>query len=224
MRTADVGSCVRDLGISTDLLPSQILVGMALSHRGERVGYFYLAGKEGGREFTGEDEEVLALFASQAAVAIANARTYRDEQRARADLQALVDTSPVGVVVFDAGTGAPLSFNRAAERIVETLRPPGEPPEQLLRVMTCRLADGREVALGQFPLFREPGGAETMRSEEIDELSVPDGRSVADARQIATPIQFLGRHRRVGGQSPCRTMALAGRDRAAAGPDVPGHA
>ena len=79
VRTADVGACVRDRGISTDVLPSQTLVGMALSQRGERVGYFYLAGKEGGREFTSEDKEVLALCASQAAVAIANARTYRDE-------------------------------------------------------------------------------------------------------------------------------------------------
>ena len=42
------------------------------------------------------------MFASQAATAIANARTHRDEQQARADLEALVETSPVGVVVFDA--------------------------------------------------------------------------------------------------------------------------
>ena len=89
-------------------------------------------------------------------------------------------------MVFNAGTGAPLSFNREAKRIVETLRTPGEPPEQLLRVMTCRLADGREIALGQFPLFREPGSAETMHCEEI-ELSVPDGRSVATLVN-ATPI------------------------------------
>ena len=186
VRTADVGFCVRNRDISTELLPSQTLVGMTLSHRGERVGYFYLAGKEGGREFTGEDEEVLALFASQAAAAIANARKYRDEQRARADLQALVDTSPVGVVVFEAGTGAPLSFNREARRIAEILRTPGEPPEQLLRVMTCRLADGREIALDQFPLFRELVSAETMRAEEI-ELSVPDGRRVAMLVNV-TPI------------------------------------
>ena len=186
LRTADVTAWVRDLGFSTEPLPAQTFVGMALSHRGERVGNIYLAGKEGEPEFTFEDEEVLALFASQAAVAIANARTYRDEQRARADLQALVDTSPVGVVVFDAGTGAPLSFNREARRIVETLRTPGEPPEQLLRVMTCRFADGREIALDQLPLSRELGRGETMRAEET-ELSVPDGRSVATVVN-ATPI------------------------------------
>ena len=34
-------------------------------HRRERVGSIYLAEKEGGREFTREDEETLALFASR---------------------------------------------------------------------------------------------------------------------------------------------------------------
>ena len=72
-----------------------------MRHRGVHVGNFYLVEKEDAEAFTGEDEEILVLFASQAAAAIANARIYRDEQRARADLEALVETSPVGVVVFD---------------------------------------------------------------------------------------------------------------------------
>ena len=58
------------------------------------------------------------LFAAQAALAIANAHRHREEQRLRADLETLVDTSPVGVVVFDARTGLPKSFNREAARIV----------------------------------------------------------------------------------------------------------
>ena len=41
------------------------------------------------------------MFVSQAALVIANARRHRDERKARAGLEALVDTSPVGVVVFD---------------------------------------------------------------------------------------------------------------------------
>ena len=40
---------------------------------------FFLADKTDGEAFTGDDEEVPALFASQAASAIANARTHRDE-------------------------------------------------------------------------------------------------------------------------------------------------
>ena len=74
------------------------------------MGTIYLDEKEG--EYTQEDEEILVMFASQAAMVIANARRYRDEQRARARLETLVDTSPVGVAVFDARTGAPISFNR----------------------------------------------------------------------------------------------------------------
>ena len=67
------------------------------------------------------------LFASQAVAA--NARTYRHEQHARADPETLVETSPVGVVVFNAKSGCPVSFNREAGRIVETLQTPGRPPE-----------------------------------------------------------------------------------------------
>ena len=187
LRLADLPAYVRELGLSSDPLPSaRTFQGAPMCHRGVHVGNFYLVGKEGGEEFTPEDEEILLLFASQAASAIANARTYRDEQRARADLEALVDTSPVGVVVFDARTGHPLSFNREAQRIVEALRTPGRPPEELLKVMTCRFADGREIALGEFPLALQLSSAQTMRAEEIT-LSVPDGRRVSTLVN-ATPI------------------------------------
>ena len=155
--------------------------------RGVHVGNFFLAEKEGGREFTSEDEEVLVLFASQAATAIASARTHRDEQRARADLEALVDTSPVGVVVFDARTGRAVSFNREARRIVGGLRTGDAPLEQLLEVMVCRRGDGREIRLDELPLADELRNAETVRAEEI-ELSVPDGRSVTTLVN-ATPIR-----------------------------------
>ena len=141
------------------------------------MGSLFLTEKEGGREFTSEDEEVLLLFASLAAAAIANARAYRDEQRARANLEALVDTSPVGVVVFDARTGDAVSLNREAKRIVGGLMMPDRSVEQLPEVLTCRRADGREVAFTDFPLAQQLSSAETVRNEEIV-LSVPDGRSV----------------------------------------------
>ena len=185
IRLADVRVHVQALGFSPDRLPWTTFLGAPMRHRGVHVGSFFLAGKEGG-EFTGGDEEVLGLLASQAASAIANARAHRAEQRARADLEALVETSPVGVVVFDAGTGELVSLNREATRIVESLRTAGRPAEQLLEVMTCRRADGREIALNELPLATALSGAETVRAEEIV-LSVPDGRSVTTLVN-ATPI------------------------------------
>ena len=187
VRLADLPTYVRTLGFSADLMRSRTFQGTPMRHRDVHVGHFFLAGKEGAPQFTDEDEEVLVLFASQAATAIANARAHRDEQRARADLEALVETSPVGVVVFDARTGRAVSCNREVWRIVEGLRIGDRPLEELLEVLTCRFADGSEVALAEFPLIRALGNATTMRAEEIV-LSVPDGRSVRTLINV-TPIR-----------------------------------
>ena len=177
LRLTDLPAYIRSLGHAPDLALSKTFQATPMRHYGVHVGAFFLGEKEGGSEFTADDEEMLVLFASQAAAAIVNARTHRDEQRARADLEALVETSPVGVVVFDAGTGNPVSFNREARRIAEGLRTPGQPPEQLLEVLTCRFSDGREVALADLPMRQVISGAATVRAEEVV-LSVPDGRSI----------------------------------------------
>ena len=88
-----------------------------MRHQGEDVGHFFLAEKASGDEFTDGDEEVLMLFASQAAAAIINARIHRSERRARANFEALVETAPVGVVLLDADSGRPVRVNREARRI-----------------------------------------------------------------------------------------------------------
>ena len=186
LRIADVPAYVRALGFPTDRLPSKTFQGTPMRHRGVHVGNFYLVEKAGGAAFTDEDEQILVLFAAQAATAIANARTYRAERRARADLEALIETSPVGVVVFDGGTGHLVSLNREATRLVQSLCDPGQSAEQLLGVITCRRGDGREIALDRLPLAVALSGAETVRAEEI-ELSVPDGRRVTTLIN-ATPI------------------------------------
>ena len=187
LRLADLPEFVRSLGVDAGLVWAKTLLATPMRHRDEHVGHFFLAAKEGGSEFTGEDEEVLVLFASQAATAIANARTHRAERRARADLEALVETSPVGVVVFDAQSGRPVSFNREARRIVERLHAPESPPEQLLEVISFRRSDGREVSLRELPIAEHLGTGETVRAEEVV-LSVPDGRSVRTLVN-ATPIR-----------------------------------
>ena len=184
LRFGDVASQMRSLGFPD--LPIKTLLGAPMRHRGEHVGNLYVAEKEGGREFTREDEETLVMFASQATMVVVNARRHRDEQRARADLEALINTSPVGVLVFDAATGALASLNREARRIVNDLHTPGRPLEQLLGVLTFRRADGREISLEEFPLAQALSTGETVRAEEIV-IQIPDGRSVTTIIN-ATPI------------------------------------
>ena len=191
------GLCAFELGFTTDRLPSKTFQGTPMRHRGDHVGNFYLVEKEGGEAFTDEDEEILVLFASQAATAIANARTYRAERRARADMEALIETSPVGVVVFDVATGRPVSLNREARRIVESLCSPGQSAEDLLGVMTCRFADGREIALGEFPLA---GGAERRRhGARRGDCALGPRRAQRHHARQRDPDPRRGRRGRVGG-------------------------
>ena len=187
IRIDDKAAYVRELGLTPQPDPEKALYCTPLRHRNQPVGYFLLTGKQGGRPFTDEDEEILVVFASQVAAAIANARTYRKEQRARADLEALVETSPIGVVVFDGKTGRPVSVNLEARRIVERLLDPGQTIEQLLEVVTSRRPDGSEVSFKQFPVALQLSqDQDTLRAMEM-EFAVPDGRSVA-ALVNATPI------------------------------------
>ena len=189
LRLADFSGHTTSAGlpaIDPPLGPVGTFLGAPIRHRGEHVGNLYLSDKEGGLEFTQEDEDTLLMFASQAAMAIANARRYREEQRARADLETLVNTSPVGVVVFDARTGAPVSLNREARRIVDGLRNPDQSAEDLLATLTVRRADGREISLRDFPLAQALSTGETIRAEEIV-IQVPDGRRITTIIN-ATPI------------------------------------
>ena len=191
LRVPDLLGHIRSLGLpelrpTVAVSPLVSFLAAPVLHMGQRVGSIFLAEKEGGQEFTREDEDTLVLFASQAAMAIANARRHREERRARVGLETLIDTSPVAVVVFDAKTGRAASFNREARRIADALRNPDQTPVDLLNVVTFRRADGREVSLQEFPVAGLLSAGERVHAEEIV-LRVPDGRSVTVLLN-ATPI------------------------------------
>ena len=179
LRLSDFDGYIRALGHTSFPVRYGTFLAVPMRHREVPFGVFFLGEKEGA--FTDEDEEVLVLFASQAATAIANARAHRAEQRARADLEALVETCPVGVVVFDARTVQPVSFNQEARRIVAGLKVPEHSVAQFAETLTCRRADGREATLAE---FRD---AERVRAEEV-ELVSPDGRSVRTLLDV-TPVR-----------------------------------
>ena len=190
LRLRDFHSHTRALGLPEFRPPMEVspvltFLAAPIRHLGESVGAFYVGEKD--VEFTPEDEETLVMFASQAALVIANARRHRDEQRARADLETLIDTSPVGVLVFDAKTGGLTSVNREARRIVSGLHMPDGSAEELLDMLTFRRADGREISLEEFPLAQVLSTGESVRAEEIV-IEVPDGGSVTTLVN-ATPIR-----------------------------------
>ena len=121
-RIADIGEFARSFGADWNFGMSLSCLCTPLRHLGVHVGNFFIGDKEGPDPFTAQDEEALLLFAAQAGAAIVNARAFRAEQRARADIEALLETSPIGVAVFDAASGRPVMFNREARRLADDVR------------------------------------------------------------------------------------------------------
>ena len=76
LRLHDLAEDPRAVGFPPNHPPMQTFLGVPIHLRGVAYGNLYLTEKEGGEDFTDEDEELVTLLASQAAVAIENARLY----------------------------------------------------------------------------------------------------------------------------------------------------
>ncbi len=192
VRHRDFYAYARELNLPELKFPADVnsplpVLFAPITYRGRPRGIIYLGDTDSGRGFTPQDEETLVMFAAQAALVIANARYHRDEQRARADLEALVNTAPVGVVVFDARTGSPTYVNQEMMRLISEIVSPELTAEEILGVIAFRRADGTETSLQELPVAAALSAGETVRAEEIV-ISVPGGRSVS-AIVNATPIR-----------------------------------
>ena len=146
MRVSDFSSHLRSMGLTKFCPPWPVGAFLAapIRHQREDMGNIYLARDEDGPEFTREDEETL------------------------------IDTSPVGVAVFDALTGAPLSFNREMRRILGGVWNPAQSPQEFLENLIVRRADGREISLEELSMAQALSTGETVWAEEIV-IQVLDG-------------------------------------------------
>ena len=177
LRLADISSHPSSVGFPDNHPPMKTFIGMSIHHRGQHVGNIYLTEKERGREFTSEDQDILVMFASQAGAAVYNARRYQEEQHARADLEALVNISPVGVLVFDAKTGNLVSANDETRRIVGRLNTSGRSLDQLLETIGLKRADGSEIPIDELPTTRAAKTGKDVLADEVV-IHLPDGRAI----------------------------------------------
>jgi signal transduction histidine kinase len=76
LRLHNLGEDPRSVGFPPNHPPMSTFLGVPVHLRGVAYGNLYLTEKAGGEDFTDEDEELVGLLASQAAVAIENARLY----------------------------------------------------------------------------------------------------------------------------------------------------
>jgi signal transduction histidine kinase len=87
LRLDDLGSDPRSVGFPPHHPPMTTFLGVPIMLRGVAYGNLYLTEKVGG--FTADDEELVRLLASQAAVSVENARLYESATRWSRQLESL---------------------------------------------------------------------------------------------------------------------------------------
>ena len=88
LRLQSIGEDPRSVGFPANHPPMRGFLGVPILLRGRAYGNLYLTEKAGG-PFTGEDQELVETLATQAAVAIENARLLEDSTNWSAQLEAL---------------------------------------------------------------------------------------------------------------------------------------
>jgi signal transduction histidine kinase len=89
LRVPDIGADPRSVGFPPNHPPMKSLLGAPITGRGKVFGNIYLTDKHDADAFDDEDERVLVVLATQAAVAVENARLYDETERSGRELQRL---------------------------------------------------------------------------------------------------------------------------------------
>jgi two-component system, NarL family, sensor histidine kinase DevS len=89
LRIPDIGADPRSVGFPPNHPPMTSLLGARIIGRGTVFGNIYLTDKHGAEMFDEEDERVLVVLATQAAIAVENARLYDETERKGRELQRL---------------------------------------------------------------------------------------------------------------------------------------
>jgi two-component system, NarL family, sensor histidine kinase DevS len=140
LRLRDVGEHAQSYGFPIGHPPMRSFLGVPILIRGEAFGNLYLTEKEGG-DFDEADEQALVILADWAAIAIANARLYRDVRTRRDELERAVSTLETTTAIARA-VGGETDLQRVLELIAKRGRALVE-----ARAMVIELADGPDLVI-----------------------------------------------------------------------------
>ena len=101
LRLHDLTTDPRAVGFPPNHPPMSTFLGVPVALRGVAYGNLYLTEKDDGDDFTDVDQETALVLASQAAVAIENARLYEAATRWSAQLESLNEVANALVTEFD---------------------------------------------------------------------------------------------------------------------------
>ncbi|MFL5829296.1 MAG: GAF domain-containing protein [Solirubrobacteraceae bacterium] len=172
LRLADVGAHIRSYGFPPGHPAMTNFLGVPILIRSEAWGNLYLTDKKAG-DFDESDEEAAVVLASWAAIAVENARLYKETDQRRADLErsvrALEATSEIARAI-----GGETRLERVLELIAKRSRALVEAAG-----VAILLADGDEFMIaataGDIP--RRIVGSHVSRTGSVAGRVVGTGRS-----------------------------------------------
>jgi signal transduction histidine kinase len=173
LRLTDLTDDPRSVGFPPNHPPMRSFLGVPILLRGVAYGNLYLTEKSGGEPFSEEDEELVTLLSSQAAVAIENARLYEAATRWLKQLESLDEIASALVSEVELSRVLELVASRLRElmraRIVLIALPAADGS------LVVRATDG-EDAQELLGMRLERGASKTgrvlerRRSERVDSL------------------------------------------------------
>jgi signal transduction histidine kinase len=172
LRLHELSEDPRSVGFPPGHPEMHSFLGVPVILRGVAYGNLYLTEKEDGGDFTDEDEELVALLAAQAAVAIENARLYESATRWLRQLQSLTEVGNALASELDLPRLLGLVVTRLRElvdaRVVVIMLPDGD----ALRVAAADGEGADELVGMRFPVDGTKAARvlERRRPERVDSL------------------------------------------------------
>jgi signal transduction histidine kinase len=177
LRLPDVGQHPHSYGFPLNHPPMHSFLGVPILIRGEAFGNLYLTEKQGGGDFDDGDEEAVVLLAGWAAIAIENARLYRDVRRRRDELERTVTALETTTAIARAVGG-----ETDLQRILELIAKRGR-ALVAARAMVIELVEGPDLVIkaaagevdadlldGHIPIQGSLGG-QVLESRSAERLS-----------------------------------------------------
>ena len=200
LRLADLSTNPMSVGFPPNHPPMRSFIGAPIRVRGEVFGRLYLTEKNGGRDFTEDDETVLQALAGAAGVAVDNARLYGEAQRRQRWLEAsreitgalLGGTDPTDVLQLIASSA--LELTGADYTVVALPEDPGTVRSEItgLTVAVCAGLDTGTLAGQRIPVSGSTSGAvftdHVPRSVPSLAFDFSEGLGVAFGPALALPL------------------------------------
>jgi signal transduction histidine kinase len=173
LRLIDVGSHPYSYGFPLGHPPMSTFLGVPILIDGRPFGNLYLTEKEGGSEFTAEDEQSVVLLAEFAAIAIDHARRYAASEAQRIDLEHSVSALDATIQIARA-----LGGQTNLEAILELVAKRGRALVSA-RALVIELlrSDELELAAGAGELPRDLIGRRVLSENTVASAALRSGES-----------------------------------------------